>query len=273
MRIVRQRAELCLALFLTAFRSDAAAAPDSQSGSPQALPSGAERLFVLANRTRASYGLGSLKWDPALAAGALQHCIRMAQEGPISHRYRGEADVTVRASRAGAHFSLIEENVAVGPYVDGIHRGWMNSPDHRANLLNPQVDRVGIAVVVRGGMLYAVADYAHAVPVLTESQVEAAFAGMLRVRGLAIVRDASEARAYCASSGRFRGSGTPSVLMRWKGADLVRLPPALAKRAASGAYREAAVGSCPTQGADGAFTVYRVAVLLYGSDAAGLSGR
>src|ERR1700691_5089554 len=149
------------------------------NGVPQALQSGAEQLFALANQTRVAYGLGALKWDPALAAGALQHCLLIAHEGSISHRYQGEADLTVRASQAGAHFSLIEENVAVGPYVDGIHKGWMNSPRHRENLLNPQIDRVGIAVVERGGSFYAVADYARAVPVLTPSQVEAAVAGML----------------------------------------------------------------------------------------------
>jgi uncharacterized protein YkwD len=50
-----------------------------------------------------------------LAAAARRHCLRMAAEGPISHRYEGEPDLSERAAQAGAHFSLIEENVAVGP--------------------------------------------------------------------------------------------------------------------------------------------------------------
>jgi hypothetical protein len=265
MTIARQRALVCLALLMTALLAYAGAVAKAQ-----ALPSGAKQLFAMANQTRASYGLGSLKWDPALAAGALQHCILMAQEEQISHRYQGEADLTVRAGHAGAHFSLVEENVAVGPYVDGIHRGWMNSPGHRENLLNPQIDRVGIAVVMRGGSLYAVADYARAVPVLTRNQVEAAVAGMLHARGLSIVSDANEARAYCASSAQFKGSGARSALIRWEGADVTQLPPYLAQRVASGEYSGAAVGSCPAQGADGTFTVYRVAVLLYGADTAAL---
>ena len=66
-----------------------------------------------------------------------------------------------RAGQAGAHFSLIEENVAVGPTPAAIHDGWMHSPGHRTNLLNPEVDRVGIAVVASRGELYAVADYAR----------------------------------------------------------------------------------------------------------------
>jgi uncharacterized protein YkwD len=270
MRILRPELVLSLTLALAALLSQRSIAEPAYSA-PQALPSGAQQLLALANQTRASYGLGPLKWDPALAAGALQHCTMMAHEGQISHRYQGEADLTVRASREGAHFSLIEENVAVGPYIDGIHRGWMNSPSHRANLLNPQIDRVGIAVVVRGRSLYAVADYARVVPVLTQSQVEAAFAGVLRAHGLAVLRDANGARALCASSGRFRPVDGASFLMRWQGSDVTQLPADLARRLASGAYRQAAVGSCPAQ--TGGFTAYRVAVLLYASDAATLAGR
>ena len=109
-------------------------------------------------------GAGPLQWDPALAEAARQHCLRMAAEGPISHRYGGEPDLTERAGQAGAHFSLIEENVAIGPSPAAIHDEWMHSPGHRTNLLNPQVDRVGMAVVASRGVLYAVADYAKAVP-------------------------------------------------------------------------------------------------------------
>jgi hypothetical protein len=230
-------------------------------------------MFALANQARAAHGFAALQWDEALAAGAMQHCLRMAQGGQIAHRYRGEADVTERAARAGAHFSLIEENIAVGPYASGIHQGWMNSPEHRANLLNAGVDQVGIAVVARGGELYAVADYAHAVPVLTQAQVEAGIAGMLRANGLTVLNSANEARAYCASSGRFNGSRAANFLMRWQSPDVSKLPPELAARVASGDYRQAAVGNCPAQNVNGGFTVYRTAVLLYGADAAAIESR
>jgi hypothetical protein len=51
--------------------------------------------------------------------------------------------------------------------------------------------------------------------------------------------------------------------MRWQDADLNQLPSRLLENLASGRYRHAAVGSCPPRGAEGSFTVYRVAVLLY----------
>jgi hypothetical protein len=273
MKLLRQVALACLAILPPLLFAQTHAGSDFHDGSLHSMPSQAQQLFTLANQSRAAQGLKALQWDPALTAGALQHCTRMAQDGSISHRYRAEPDVTERAAHAGAHFSLIEENVAVGPYAAGIHEGWMNSPEHRANLLNPGIDRVGIAVVQRGQALYAVADYAHAAQVLTEAQVEATVAAMLRAKGIEILKDASQARAYCASSGSFRGKNQPDLAMRWQNTDVTAIPPDLAKRMATAAYSKAAVGSCPVQDVDGGFTVYRVAVLLYGADAAAFEGR
>jgi hypothetical protein len=229
-------------------------------------PAKAEQLFAMANQTRAQEGRGRLVWDQALADAAMKHCMRMAAEGPISHRYGGEPDLTARAGEAGAHFSLIEENIAVGPYPGSIHQSWLNSPGHRANLLNPEIDRVGIAVVAAQGVLYAVADYARAVPVLSPGQVEGAVAGLLRAKGIKVRREAAEARAACRMNhGLPPGNGgeMPRFIMRWQDSNLDHLPPRLDESLDSGQYRQAEVGSCPAQDTQGAFTVYRVAVLLF----------
>jgi len=226
----------------------------------------AEEIRAMANEARAQAGVGRLEWDQALAAAALEHCLRMAAEGPISHQYAGEPDLSARAAQAGAHFSVIEENVAIGPSADRIHEEWMGSPGHRANLLSPDVDRVGIAVVAARGVLYAVADYSRGVEQLSATQVEARVAALIRVSGVAILRDPSLARAACATDEgmpRAEGGETPRFVMRWQDGDLSRLPPALVDRLASGNYRQAAVGSCPAQVTEGAFSAYRVAVVLY----------
>ncbi len=224
----------------------------------------AGRIFALANQARAQAGVGRLDWDPALADAALQHCLRMAAEGPISHQYNGEPDLSTRTAQAGAHYSVIEENVAMGPSADSIHEQWMHSPGHRANLLSPDVDRVGIAVVAAHGSLYAVADYSRVVEQLSATQVEARVAALMRVSGVAILRDPSVARAACTTDeGMPRSEPMARFVMRWQDADLTQLPQALMDRLASGKYRQAAVGSCPAQVAGGSFTAYRVAVLLY----------
>jgi len=243
-----------------------AQAPSSRSEQTESNPAiqpEAWQIVQLANQARAAAGAGPLKWDVALARAARQHCLRMAAEGPISHRYGGEPDLEERAGQAGAHFSLIEENVAIGPTPARIHDEWMNSSGHRANLLNPQVDRVGVAVVASRGVLYAAADYERSVPVLTRGQVEASIAQLLRGRGVTLLDDASDARVYCAQGRDAVNSGEPGFRMLWQEADLTQFPKQLRERLASGQYRQAAVGSCPTQGQQGSFTAYRVAVLLF----------
>jgi hypothetical protein len=238
----------------------------SQTASSGAIQAEAWRIVQLANQARAAAGAGPLKWDPELAAAARQHCLRMAQEGPISHRYRGEQEPAERAARAGAHFSLIEENVALGPDPVTIHQQWMHSPGHRTNLLNPAVDRVGVAVVAGRRGLYAVADYSRNVPVLTQAQVEARVAAMMQNRGVGVERDASAAREACRTD-----DGIPKAefgvrtrfVIRWQDAELSRLPSELTKQLALGRFGRAEVASCPPQREQGWFTAYRIAVLLY----------
>ena len=238
----------------------------AQQGERVPQPAKAEQLFAMANETRAHEGRGRLAWDPALAEAAMKHCMRMAAEGPISHRYGGEPDLTARAGEAGAHFSLIEENIAVGSYPSSIHQGWLKSPGHRDNLLNPEIDHVGVAVVAAQGVIFAVADYSRAVPVLSPTQVESTVGALLRAKGVSVRRDTTDARAACLLDHglpALAGTATPQFIMRWQDADLSHLPRSLEEHMASGRYHQAEVGSCPARNVDGSFTAYRVAVLLY----------
>ncbi len=253
-------------LFLAVLPTLAAAhgmQPDQASGN---LQSDARQIFALANEVRTQAGVGRLDWDPALAAAALKHCERMAAEGPIAHQYAGEPDLTARTAEAGAHFSVIEENVAIGPTADAIHEEWMQSPGHRANLLSPDVDRAGVAVIAARGVLYAVADYSRGVEQLTPAEVEARVEALVRVSGVTVLREPTMARRACATDNgipQAPGGPMPRFVMRWQAGDLDRLPPQLAEKLASGNYRAAAVGSCPARGQQGSFSAYRVAVLLY----------
>ena len=266
MEILRRGLVLSFALVASVILAQAV----GQDGRRMSIQSEAWQLVVLANQARAAAGAGPLKWDAALAAAARQHCLRMATEGSISHQYPGEPDASERAKQAGAHFSLIEENVAVAPSPAAIHDAWMHSPGHRTNLLNPAVDRVGVAVVAGRYGLYAVADYERAVPVLEQAQVEAVVAALIQAQGIAVLRDPTLARATCGmdqdSPSAQRGAQSRFTML-WEDTNLSQLPQVLVDRIASGKFRQAAVGSCQAQGQQGAFTAYRVAVLLYGDSA------
>jgi len=238
-------------------------APGQASNS---LEPGTAQLLALANDARAAVGAPPLHWDSDLAEAARKHCLRMAAEGPIAHRYAGELDLSERAGLAGAHFDLVEENVAIGPTPAQIHDEWMHSTGHRENMLNPAVDRVGIAMVASRGVMYATADYAHGVQQLSQSEVEGRVAGLIRSSGVAILGNASLVRAVCTmDSGMPRSAAgmQPTFVMRWQDSDISHLPKPLVDQLASGRYHEAAVGSCEPSGSAGAFTAYRVAVLLY----------
>jgi hypothetical protein len=220
----------------------------------------------MTNQARAQAGAGPLQWDAALAAAARQHCLRMAAAGALSHQFPGEPELSARAQAAGARFSLIEENVAIAPNPAAIHNAWMHSPHHHANLLNPDVNRVGIALVAGSLGLFAVADYERVVEQLSQTQVEGIIARLVQVSGVGVVSDVTLARAACTmDSGipRAASGPQPRFAMRWQDADLTQLPQALVDRIATGKYHQAAVGNCPAEGQKGSFTAYRLAVLLF----------
>jgi hypothetical protein len=242
------------------------ALPQASAQSHLAVEPGTVQLMALANEARAAAGAAPLRWDNALAEAARKHCLRMAAEGPIAHRYPGELNLSERAGLAGVHFDLVEENVAIGPTPTVIHDEWMHSTGHRENMLNPEVDRVGIAVVASRGVLYATADYARGVQALSQTEIEKLVAELIRPSGVALGGSTSLARAACPmENGVPRSSGPmqPLFVMRWQDSDLSHLPKELSTELASGRYRGATVGSCAPSGAVGSFTAYRVAVLLY----------
>jgi hypothetical protein len=229
----------------------------------QQTDSASERfLFEAANRERASRGLPQLRWDDALASAARQHALLMAQRSAISHQFPGEPDMAARASRAGARFSALAENVAEAPSASEIEAGWMNSPPHRGNLLDPDLDSIGISVAVSGGERFASEDFARAVADLSLEEQEAKLDSLLRVQGLQLVARTQDARRICAGGRVASGNPQPLLYFRFDAADLDSLPDQLLHRIASGRYHSAAAGAC-AGGGEGGFTAYHLAILLY----------
>ena len=230
-------------------------------------------IFQLTNQDRAAQGLRALAWSPELASAAGAHASLMAGRfhRELSHRYPGEPDLATRISQAGAHFSSVAENIAYGQSGPQLESAWMHSPPHRANILDPRMNAIGIAIVASGGMLYAVEDFAAAVtqlsPAAVEQRVEAELAAFDVSIATASPGDTlpakEETRKNCQmETGRIDGS-TPGFIIRWQGADL-SLPQPLVEELRSRKYSWAAVGACAANTADvGGFTAYRVAVLLF----------
>jgi len=246
-------AAVVLAALLLTPISHAAASP--QDGSPESL------LLDAANRSRATAGLPPLQWDAALAVAARQHAQRMVQQDTLSHQFPGELPLQQRAMQAGARFSVIAENVAEGPTVLGLHTQWMNSPPHRANLLDRELNAVGIAVVQSGEELFGAEDFSVAVAPLGLDAQELQISSQLAARGVLLLHATDMARKTCKMDRGWAGERPVSVV-RYETADLSHLPADLEQRVRGGKYRGAAVGACEA-GEAGGFTRYRIAVLLY----------
>src|SRR4029077_20109783 len=71
-------------------------------------------LFDSVNRERAARELPPVKWDEGLARAARKHAELMAEQDLLEHQVPGEADLATRARGAGARFSHITENIAMG---------------------------------------------------------------------------------------------------------------------------------------------------------------
>lgn len=221
----------------------------------------AQYLFDMANHERALVGLQPLVWNEELANAAHYHALRMAKANNISHQFEGEPELGARAAAAGAHFSVVAENVAMAPTVIWIHDGWMHSPGHKANLLDPMVDSIGISIVARGKELFAVQDFSRQVASLSFAEQEERVATMISAKGVAHVVPTEDARTTCGMESGFAGP-RPWFVMRYTASDLRVLPDVLLTKMATGKYHNAAVGACKTK-ENGHFTAYNISVLLY----------
>lgn len=120
------------------------------------------KLLDSVNRARKEQGLPGLRWSNELAVAARKHAGVMAQHGTAEHGFPGEPSLAARATQAGAKFTWLSENVGQGSRAEAIEEEFMNSPKHRANILDSDMDTLGIGVVERGGQLFAVEDFAKA---------------------------------------------------------------------------------------------------------------
>jgi uncharacterized protein YkwD len=121
-----------------------------------------QELFAALNRARRAQALPALKWNEALAVAAHRHAALMAQHGAAEHGFPGEPSLASRVAQAGAHFVWLSENVIQGSGVETIQTEFLRSPNHRANIMDSDMDSVGVGVVERGGQLFAVEDFSKA---------------------------------------------------------------------------------------------------------------
>jgi uncharacterized protein YkwD len=108
----------------------------------------ASRLLSLTNELRSSRGLGSLTVDANLSAVAQRWATTLAAQGVLSHNSSLPSQVT--------GWKTLGENVGVGGTVDAIHAGFVASPTHLENLVDPAFTRVGFGIVRPDARIFVV---------------------------------------------------------------------------------------------------------------------
>jgi len=109
------------------------------------------KVFKLTNIERTNNGLSPLIWHNTLALAAHGHSMDMMLNNFMSHTGSDESNVGQRIERAGiTNWKNWAENVAAGYTTpEAVVAGWMNSPGHRANILNTNVTHLGVGYVPR----------------------------------------------------------------------------------------------------------------------------
>ena len=157
----------CVLLFLVAGATGVAHAQTSPSQDER-------KLFHLLNQERQKAGLPKLQWDNHLAKSAGGHALLLAEHQGLSHQFSGEPQLGERVGATGLRFTVSAENVASAQTVEDAHKGLMNSPPHRANILSPEFNAVGLAVIPRVGAVYVAQNFAYVLPVYSEAQFRSA---------------------------------------------------------------------------------------------------
>jgi uncharacterized protein YkwD len=84
-----------------------------------------------------------------LGKAALLHADDMAHHNYFSHTGRDGSKPAARVARVGYRFRATGENIAGGPATpETAVAGWLRSPAHCANLMNPVFTETGVAFAV-----------------------------------------------------------------------------------------------------------------------------
>ena len=100
-----------------------------------------QQLLERLARARTTHGLKPYRLGGAITSVAREQARRMADSGTLHHNPRLTTEVT--------RWRHLGENVGKGPDPVTVHRAFMASPAHRANILSRSYTRVGVGAVVR----------------------------------------------------------------------------------------------------------------------------
>ena len=134
---------------------------------------GEKQLIELINQERARADLQPLATDQRLTQAARKHTALMVKHKALSHQFDDEESLQLRTAEENIRFDRQAENVALEMDVTGAHAILMNSPPHRANILSPDYNAIGVGVMRSGDEVYVTEDFAHRLPDYSQPEADA----------------------------------------------------------------------------------------------------
>ncbi|MFC8489558.1 sigma-70 family RNA polymerase sigma factor [Streptomyces sp. NPDC057235] len=114
-----------------------------------------EQVIALVNAERAKEGCGAVTGNPLLAKAAQGHSDDMAARDFFDHTNPDGAGPGERVTATGYGWSTYGENIAMGQRTaEQVMESWMNSPGHRANILNCSFKELGVGLHTGDGGPY-----------------------------------------------------------------------------------------------------------------------
>jgi uncharacterized protein YkwD len=127
---------------------------DCATGTPGGATLRAITQEVNAARSRA--GLPAVQTSSRLASAAQRYACQLARTGTFAHRGPDGSDLRTRVSAVGYPACRAAENLALGHDAATVVPAWMDSQGHRRNLLDAELQDLGLGVAVAGGRPYIV---------------------------------------------------------------------------------------------------------------------
>ena len=132
--------------------SPAQGAPSGCAASDANAAQFATEVLALVNQERAANGLGAVTLNAQLTQAAQGHSFDMGCNFFLSHTGSDGSDPGARIDATGYYWLTWGENVAAGYSTPAAAmNGWMNSPGHRANILDGSFTEMGIGYAYNSG--------------------------------------------------------------------------------------------------------------------------
>lgn len=106
------------------------------------------QVFRLVNEERTSRGIAALTLNSRLTELAVLKSTDMRNNDYFSHTSPTYGTPSQMLDRFGVAWRAYGENIAEGQATpEAVMRSWMNSPGHRANILDPRFTDIGVGYV------------------------------------------------------------------------------------------------------------------------------